>query len=187
MAWMTGNGSSVGPGIMSRGRVCTWVQLIVDDTMESPWRPAAVILASRFYERRRRTPDEPQIARVHEQAGALTEDEDGIAAVDRVGEQREAAADGEVPERERHHAPPAALGGDPLHEESRREAGLPEQTDREPDVVRRHPLRRLGRKSPAARGTRGGCPRVAADPTRARRSSPRPRSARPTACRPARP
>ena len=35
MAWMTGNGSSVGPGIMSVGRVCTWVQLIVDGTVIS--------------------------------------------------------------------------------------------------------------------------------------------------------
>src|SRR5262249_50334473 len=107
---MTGKGSSVGPGIMSRGRVCTWGQLIVDDTMRSPWRPGAVILASRFHERRRRPVDEPEVARVHEQAGALAEDEDGIAPVDRIGEQGQTSADGEVPERQRHDAALSALG-----------------------------------------------------------------------------
>ena len=29
MAWITGNGSSVGPGIMRTGRVWHWAQLIV--------------------------------------------------------------------------------------------------------------------------------------------------------------
>src|SRR5881397_1800095 len=29
MAWITGNGNSVGPGIMSTGRVWHWAQLIV--------------------------------------------------------------------------------------------------------------------------------------------------------------
>jgi hypothetical protein len=32
---MTGKASSVGPGIMRVGRVCTWVQLIVDGTVIS--------------------------------------------------------------------------------------------------------------------------------------------------------
>src|SRR5262249_12244889 len=166
MAWMTGNGSSVGPGIIRMGRVCTWVQLIVDDTMRSPWRPSAVILASRFHEGRRGAVDEPQVARVHEQAGALAENEDGIAPVDRIRKQGDAAAEREVPERERHHGAPKALRRDPLHEEPRREAGLAEQADRQPDVVRRHPLKRLGRRSPAAPDTRDGRLRAAGDPTR---------------------
>src|SRR5262249_86231 len=147
MAWMTGNGSSVGPGIMSMGRVCTWVQLIVDDTVGSPWRPApGHSTSSRFHDRprRRRAVDEPQIARVDDQASALAEDEDRVAAVDRVGEHGDAASDGEIPERARHDAAPATLGRDPLHEEPGREKGLPEQTDAQPDSLRRHPLRKLG-------------------------------------------
>src|SRR5262249_62043244 len=35
MAWITGNGSSVGPGIMRTGRVWHWAQLIV--TSEAPF------------------------------------------------------------------------------------------------------------------------------------------------------
>src|SRR5947199_9820280 len=35
MAWMTGKGSSVGPGIMRTGRVWHWAQLIVRDTIVS--------------------------------------------------------------------------------------------------------------------------------------------------------
>ena len=35
IAWMTGKGSSVGPGIMRTGRVWHWAQLIVRDTLVS--------------------------------------------------------------------------------------------------------------------------------------------------------
>ena len=33
MAWITGHGSSVGPGIIRTGRVCTWVQFSVGATV----------------------------------------------------------------------------------------------------------------------------------------------------------
>src|SRR5207302_9678117 len=35
IAWVTGKGSSVGPGIMRTGRVWHWAQLIVRDTLVS--------------------------------------------------------------------------------------------------------------------------------------------------------
>src|SRR6266540_4388948 len=42
MAWITGNGNSVGPGIMSTGRVWHWAQLIVtsDSFVAGAVRPA---------------------------------------------------------------------------------------------------------------------------------------------------
>src|SRR6266542_1354972 len=42
MAWITGNGNSVGPGIMSTGRVWHWAQLIVtsDSFVAGALRPA---------------------------------------------------------------------------------------------------------------------------------------------------
>ena len=33
MAWITGHGSSVGPGIISTGRVCTWVEFSIGATL----------------------------------------------------------------------------------------------------------------------------------------------------------
>ena len=87
--------------------------------------------------------DEPEIACVHEESRTLADDEDGIPPVDRVGEQREAAARGEIPERAGHDTALSPLGGDPLHDEASREEGLAQQTDEEPGVLARHLYRRL--------------------------------------------
>ena len=37
IAWITGHGSSVGPGIIRTGRVCTWVQFSVEATSVLLW------------------------------------------------------------------------------------------------------------------------------------------------------
>src|SRR5215813_7256171 len=169
MAWITGNGSSVGPGIMRTGRVWHWAQLIV--TSEAPFvagtvRPAHTegglrwtrpgsarpisklvvksallsglstrarsvrchagrlrpsILPARCLVPGSTSPstrailacgsrrdalgiaqDEVEVAGVDEEAGALTQDEDGITAPQGVEEQGQAAADREIPEGAGH-------------------------------------------------------------------------------------
>src|SRR5688572_8215956 len=100
-------------------------------------------VASLLGHRGRRPVDEPQIARVDEEARALADDEDGIAPVDGIGEQGEAAADGEIPEGAWHDAPFALLGRDPLHDEAGGEQRLAEQADGEPELLAGHWYRRL--------------------------------------------
>src|SRR5215510_3154169 len=82
--------------------------------------------------------DEVEVARVDEEAGALAQDEDRIAAPQRVEQEGQAAADREIPEGARHHALAQALRRDPLDEEARGEEGLPEKADAEPNLVRGH-------------------------------------------------
>src|ERR1700752_2992477 len=82
--------------------------------------------------------DQVEVAQVHEQAGPLAEDEDGVQAVDGVDQQGEAAAAGEEPERDGYRAPLLALGGDPLNEEAPREERLSEEAHRQPEVLCRH-------------------------------------------------
>src|SRR5215813_1131994 len=98
---MTGHGSSVGPGIMRIGRVCTCVKFSAALTVISPALDGRAILSGTLSG----VPggvgghlwlpliavDEVEVARLDEQAGGLTQDEDGIAPIDGVGEQREAA------------------------------------------------------------------------------------------------
>src|SRR5262245_24651124 len=81
--------------------------------------------------------NEVEIAGIDEDARTLAKDEHGVEPVDRIGQQRQAAPNGEIPERGRDHALPAAFRRDPLYEEARREQRLAEQADSEPDLVRR--------------------------------------------------
>src|SRR5438309_5986409 len=143
MAWMTENASSVGPGIISVGRVRPWAQLIVGGTgwllSLSSWRRLILALVRSGG---RGEPglavDEVQVAQVHEQARPLAEDEDGVAAVDGVEEEREAAAEREVPEEDGDHALLPALRRDPLHDEAGGEERLPEKADGQPDPLDAH-------------------------------------------------
>src|SRR3990172_9267584 len=205
-AWTTGQGSSVGPGIISTGRVWHWAQLIVTDTAVSfvapiLHRPSPVGDALGLAE------DEVEVARVDEEPRALADDEDRVQPVDRVGEQRDPAADRKVPERVGHHALLGALRGDPLHEEAAGEERLPEQADAEPNLIRCHrgnphtartcvePVgggaaghrpsgtTRPDRTSRAGRCTPSGYPPAGAVPRRARRSSRPPPWGSAGACR----
>jgi 4-amino-4-deoxy-L-arabinose transferase-like glycosyltransferase len=76
--------------------------------------------------------DEDQVARVHEEAERLAEDEDGVAAPDRVGEEQRGPAEAQPPERGGHDALPPPLRGDPLHQEAGREQQLPREAHRQP-------------------------------------------------------
>src|SRR5438046_2540794 len=233
IAWMTGNGSSVGPGIMRTGRVWHWAQLIVRDTIVSfvagsagpvpvvggvrKVRAGSVTLILSSVARAMRqdpveggltraragsvTPilarggasavgealgaavDEVEIPRGHEEPGTLAEDEHGVEPVDRVRQQRHAAAHREEPEGAGHDALRRALGRDPRDEEARREERLAEQTDAEPHMFRRHrdyppgsaDARTRARTSRAGRWTHCGSRRGAGGRRRARRSSRPPR------------
>ncbi len=79
-----------------------------------------------------RPADQHQVAGVDEEPHALSEDEDGIFPVNRVGEQCEGTAQAEEPERDRHDALFVTLRIDPLHEEAGREEGLAEEADDQP-------------------------------------------------------
>src|SRR5215469_5989306 len=74
--------------------------------------------------------DEVEIPQVYENAYRLPENEHGVHAVDRIGEQRQAPAEGEEPEGHGKHALLASLGGDPLDDEPHGEEGLRQQPDR---------------------------------------------------------
>src|SRR5216684_7795115 len=174
MAWITGNGNSVGPGIMSTGRVWHWAQLIVtsgsfvagamrsghtegglrqaragSDTPEHPGSPRGLRTTCRVIRLRilacasrsdalGAAEDEIEIARVHEKAGGLPDDEHRVPPMEGVGQERHAATQGEIPEGTRDHALALTFGGDPLDEESRREERLAEKSDAEPKLIRSH-------------------------------------------------
>src|SRR5262245_17543923 len=119
---------------MSTGRVWHWAQLIVFTAgiLARAFRAAAAGVAT----------DEVEIARVHEEPRGLAEHEHRIPSVDRVGQERHAAAQREIPEVSRDHALAQALGRDPLDEKARREERLAEKADAKPELIRghRHPL-----------------------------------------------
>src|SRR5262245_7878076 len=133
---------------MSTGRVWHWAQLIVF---------TAGILARAFRATGGGvTTDEVEVARVHEESRGLAEHEHRIPPVDRVGQERHAAAQREIPEVSRDHALALALGRDPLDEKARREERLAEKADAEPELIRghRHPLS-VARAVARAAGRRG--------------------------------
>src|SRR5438552_2185939 len=82
--------------------------------------------------------DEVEVARVDAEPGGLADDEHRVEPVDRVRQQRHAAAHREEPKVARHDALLRALRRDPLDEKARREERLAEQTDAEPYLFRRH-------------------------------------------------
>src|SRR5207247_8330440 len=84
--------------------------------------------------------------------GGPADDEHRGEPVDRVRQQRHAAARREEPEVARYDALLRALRRDPLDEKARREERLAEQTDAEPYLFRRH------RGNPRDVTTLGGAP-----------------------------
>src|SRR5215510_6455899 len=137
--WMTGKGSSVGPGIIRISRVWGMAHLIGSAL-------AGLMESMSFRRKRLRSglgepallaPDEIEVAKVNEETRALPQDEHRIAAVNRIDEQDAAAADGEEPEGEGNDALPLALGGDPLHEEAAEEEALPQKSDAQPELLSR--------------------------------------------------
>src|SRR5436309_12407421 len=135
--------------------------------------------------------DEVEVARVDAEPGGLADDEHRVEPVDRVRQQRHAAAHREEPEVARYDALLRALRRDPLDEKARREERLAEQTDAEPYLFRRHRGNPPGRRDArmrartwrAGRCTPCGSPRDADGPRRARRSSRPPRWAPRRPCR----
>src|SRR6059036_707112 len=94
IAWMTRNGSSVGPGIMRTGRVWHWAQLIVTGSSFV----AGILACGSGGDALGVAQDEVEITRVDEETRPLTQNEHGVAPPQRVEEQRHAAADREIPE-----------------------------------------------------------------------------------------
>src|SRR5215831_4377316 len=144
--WMTGKGSSVGPGIIRISRVWGMAHLIGS--------ALAGLMGSMSFRRRRLrpglgeqallAPDKIEVAKVDEETRALPQDEHGVAAMNRVDEQDGAATDGEEPEGDGNDALPPALGGDPLHEEAAEEEALPQESDGQPELLSRHDHRLRG-------------------------------------------
>src|SRR5262249_7216433 len=88
-----------------------------------PPRGAATPASRRL--RRWGVPMEGEVSQVHEEARALTQREHGILPVPRVGEERAAASEAQIPEELRNHRALGILRGDPLHQKSRAEEDLP--------------------------------------------------------------
>src|SRR5262245_53811486 len=138
--WMTGEGSSVGPGIIRIARVWGMAHLL--------GTALAGLMGPMPFRRRRRRPglgelallatDEIEVAKVAQEARALPQDEHRVGALNRVDEQHEATADGEEPEGDGNDALPLALGGDPLHEKAAEEETLPQKSDGQPELLSRH-------------------------------------------------
>src|SRR5438876_3917652 len=78
--------------------------------------------------------DEHEVADVDDQAGELPDDEHRVAAVNGICRGDRAADQREVPEVDRDVALPLPLRGDPLHDETRGEDELAEETDENPEV-----------------------------------------------------
>src|SRR5579862_6050710 len=78
--------------------------------------------------------DEIQITQVDEYAKGLTENEDGILAEERVGQQQHATADGEPPERQRNDAASGSFGSNPLDKKAHREQTLRDEPQDHPPI-----------------------------------------------------
>src|ERR1041385_1701147 len=78
--------------------------------------------------------DEHQVADVDDEPRGLPHDEHRVASVNCVRGGDRAADDGEIPELDGDVALPPSLGGDPLHDEPRREDELPGEADEDPEV-----------------------------------------------------
>src|SRR6185503_18945747 len=119
IAWITGKGNSVGPGIIKMGRDCARPQCSVPSMAWTPDYAAAAPsgAGAGFGEDAFPLADEVEVAEVDEEARALADHEHGVHPVGGVDEEGEPAADREEPEGDRDHALLLSLGGDPLHEE----------------------------------------------------------------------
>src|SRR5262245_7466751 len=84
--------------------------------------------------------NEIEVARVHQKAGPLPENEDRVEAVDGIGQQGEAASNRKVPKLTGHDATALPLGGDPLQEKASGEERLAQQPDANPDLFGGHHL-----------------------------------------------
>src|SRR3989338_571408 len=94
MAWMTGHGSSVGPGIIRIGRVCGIPHWMLESMDGLPGSDAG--LGQTLF-----VADEKGVGERDEDPGPLPDDEDGVEPVHRVDEERQPAADREEPEGDR--------------------------------------------------------------------------------------
>src|SRR5215472_11885187 len=79
--------------------------------------------------------DEVEVPQVYENPHRLPENEHGVHAIHRIGEQRQPTAEGEEPERHGKHALLASLGGDPLDDEPHGEESLRQQPDQQPEPL----------------------------------------------------
>src|SRR5438067_5048894 len=163
-ACTTGHGSSVGPGIISIGRVCTWVQLIAWLTLVSSRRGsdawivsprgarlgggqrgaaggaevrlgrARVAAARTVHVRVDVAAMDDEVADVGDPGEEVREDEDRVALVQGVDQQEQRAGQAQPPEGGGDHHALAPLGRVPLHEEAREEDEIAEPADDLPAV-----------------------------------------------------
>src|SRR3989304_1773980 len=105
-------------------------------------------------------PDQVEVAAVHEQAGALSDDEDRVQAEDGVDQQREPAADREVPEVDRDHALLLPLRRDPLDQKARGEQRLPEEAEDHQHPADRLTTRIAHQRTPRKVGMKNSCRRT---------------------------
>src|SRR6476661_5128319 len=85
--------------------------------------------------RRTRTPfaaDQQQVARVNEYPEHLAGDEDRVPPIHRIGEERHAARQAEVPKGDRNYASLVALALDPLPKKPHHKQELSDEPDRNP-------------------------------------------------------
>src|SRR5258706_5691855 len=162
-ACTTGHGSSVGPGIISIGRVCTCVQLIASLTLvssrrgsngwivspgraalgggqrgaagraEARFRRARVAAARAVHVRVGVPVMDDEVADVGDPGEEVREDEHRVALAERVDQQQERADQAQPPERGRYHHALAPLGHVPLDEEAREEDEIAEPADDFPE------------------------------------------------------
>src|SRR5260370_5668843 len=83
-------------------------------------------------------PNEVEVSRVDEDSRPLAEDEDGIEAVEGIGEQCQPPTNREEPERDGDYALFSPLRGDPLDHEAHGKERLPRKPDQQPEMFVAH-------------------------------------------------
>src|ERR1700758_4960601 len=101
MAWMTGKGSSVGPGIIRISREAWGADHLMASVLVELMKGLLGALGARLGEAALLAPDKVEIAQINDEPGALTQDEHRVLAINGVDEQGRPAADREEPERDR--------------------------------------------------------------------------------------
>src|SRR5262249_10552939 len=85
------------------------------------------------------SPDQIDVARIDEQAGALAHDENGIASLNSIDQQHGSSGEAEIPEGDGDDAAFGRFAGDPLPEEAKEEERLADEADDDP-IIEMHRL-----------------------------------------------
>ena len=98
-------------------------------------------------------PNKVEVSRVDKDSPRLAENEDGIVAVEGIGEQRQPPTNGEEPERDGDHALFSFLRSDPLDDEAHGKEDLPHKPDRQPELRVAHASGAAPPSGPGPSGT----------------------------------